>query len=273
MLIPWLILFFLLGAVVGSFLNVVADRVPAGKSIISPPSHCPNCQRRIESRYLIPIASYLWLKGRCRYCGAAIPIRSLVVELVTGLLFAFFNWRYGMNYELLLIIIYCCLFIILIITDLEQGILPDKIVFPGMIMALLMAGLGTIFGFEPVFIKEAIPRLHKLWITNAAIGGAVGFFILFIIALIFRGGMGWGDVKLAGLIGLAAGFPLVLVAIFLAVVSGGLVAIILLLLKIKRRKEPVPFGPFLAVAAMATLLWGSDLLRWYLEASKLPVGG
>lgn len=250
---------------------MVADRLPAGKSIISPPSHCPACQRRIASRYLIPIVSYLWLKGRCHYCGAAIPVRSLVVELVTGLLFAFFYWRYELSYELLILVVFCCLFIILIITDLEQGILPNKVVYPGMAIALIMAGLGTIFGFEPVLIKEAIPRLHKLWIANAAIGGAAGFVILFIIALVFRGGMGWGDVKLAGLIGIAAGFPLVLVAIFLAVVGGGLVAVILLLLKIKKRKEPIPFGPFLSIAAMSTLLWGNDLLHWYLQASNLPI--
>ncbi len=269
----WLILFFLLGAAAGSFLNVIADRLPAGKSIVSPPSHCPACQRRIESRYLIPIASYLWLKGRCCYCGAAIPVRSFVVEVVTGLLFAFFFWRYSLSYELLIVIIFCCLFLILVVTDLEQGILPNRVVYPGMAIAVVMAGLGTVSGFEPVFIKEAIPRIHKLWIANAAIGGAAGFILLFIIALIFRGGMGWGDVKLAGLIGLAAGFPLVLVAIFLAVVGGGLVAIILLLLKVKKRKEPIPFGPFLAIAAMATLLWGSDLLHWYLQASRLSISG
>ena len=268
----WYILFFLLGTAAGSFLNVVADRLPAGKSIVSHPSHCPVCQRRIESRYLIPIVSYLWLKGRCRYCGTAIPVRFFVVEVVVGLLFVFFFWRYALSYELLIVIVYCCLFIILILTDLEQGILPNKIVYPSMATTVVMVGLGTALGFEPIFIKEAIPRLHKLWIVNAAIGGAAGFIIRFVIALRFRGGMWWGAVTLAGLIGLVASFPLILVAIFLAVVAGGLVAIILLLLKVKKRKEPIPFGPFLAVAAMATLLWGSDLLNWYLQASRLPIG-
>jgi leader peptidase (prepilin peptidase)/N-methyltransferase len=262
----WLVLFFLVGIAVGSFLNVVADRLPAKQSIISPPSHCPNCRRRIASRDLIPIFSYIWLKGRCRYCRSVIPVRSFIVELCTGILFAFLYWHYGLSWELAIVIIYCCFFIALIITDLEHGILPNKIAYPGMILALVFAGLGSIFGFEPSFIANVFPMLTKLWIVNAAIGGSAGFVILFIIALIFRGGMGWGDVKLAGFIGLAAGFPLILVAIFLAVVSGGLVAIILLLLKIRRRKEAIPFGPFLALAAMATLIWGSDLLHWYLKA-------
>ena len=269
----WLILFFLLGAAAGSFLSLIADRLPEGKSIVLTPSHCDACQRRIESHYLIPIVSYLRLGGRCRYCGAVIPVRSFVVEIVTGLLFAFFYWRFGLSYELLIVIVYCSLFIVLVFTDLEHGILPNKIVYPGVGVALVIAALGTIVGFEPSFIASAIPRLHRLWIVNAAIGGAVGFVILLVIALVFRGAMGWGDVKLAGLIGLATGFPLIIVAIFLAVVAGGLVAIILLLLKVKKRKESIPFGPFLVTAAMATLLWGSELLRWYLVMSKLPIGG
>jgi leader peptidase (prepilin peptidase)/N-methyltransferase len=262
-----IVLFFLLGIAVGSFLNVVADRLPAGKSIISPPSHCPKCQRRIASSDLIPVFSYLWLKGRCRYCGTTIPVRSLIVELATGILFVFLYWYYGIGWELAIVIIYCCLFIILIITDLERSILPDKLVYPGMVLALIFAGLGSLLGFEPSFVANAVPRIFKLWIVDAAIGGSTGFVILFVIALISRGGMGGGDVKLVGFIGLAAGFPLVFVTIFMAVMSGGLIAMILLLLKIKRRKEAIPFGPFLCLAAMATLLWGNDLLQWYLKAS------
>jgi leader peptidase (prepilin peptidase)/N-methyltransferase len=273
MMIAWIVLFFLAGIAVGSFLNVVADRLPAGQSIISPPSHCPNCQRRIVFKDLVPVFSYILLKGRCRYCGSAIPVRSLIVELGTGFLFAFLYWHYGLSWELAIVIVYSCLFIVLIVTDLEHGVLPNKIVYPGMIIALVFAGLGTIPGFEPSFIANSILRFSELWIVNAAIGGGVGFVILFIIAIIFRGGMGWGDVKLAGLMGLAAGFPLILVAIFLAVVTGGLVAIILLLLKVKRRKDAIPFGPFLAVAAMATLFWGNDLLHWYLNTSIFSIAG
>ncbi len=251
----------------GNFLNVVADRLSAGRSIISSLSYCPNCRRRIASRDLVPVLSYIWLKGRCRYCRTVIPVRFLIVDLCTGALFAFLYWHYGISWELAIVVVYCCLFVILIVTDLEHGILPNTIVYSGMIIALVFAGLGYLLGFEPSFSADTVPRLTKLWIANAAIGGGVGFVILFIIALIFRGGMGWGDVKLAGFIGFAAGFPLILIAIFLAVFGGGIVAGILLLLKVKRRKETIPFGPFLALAAMATLLWGKDLLYWYLKGS------
>jgi leader peptidase (prepilin peptidase)/N-methyltransferase len=256
---------------VGSFLNVVADRLPSGQSIISPPSHCPKCQKRIARRDLIPVFSYLLLKGRCRYCETIIAVRSFVVELITGLLFVFLYWHYSVGWELAITICYCCLFIILIITDMEQGILPDKVVYPGMVLAVAFAGFGSLFGFEPSFITEASLRIFKPWILNAVLGGASGFILLLVVVVISRGGMGGGDIKLAGLVGLATGFPLIFVAIFLAIVSGGVVAMILLLLKVRSRKQSIPFGPFLALAAVATLLWGKDLLSWYLLASKLPI--
>ena len=242
----WLALFFLLGVAIGSFLNVVADRLPSGKSIVSPPSHCPHCLHGLSVLDMIPIFSYLWLKGRCRYCKTKIPFRLFLVELGTGALFAFLYWYYGLNWGLPITIFYCCLFVALLVIDMEHSILPNKIVYPGIIIALILAIVT-----EP-------------GIKDAAIGGGIGLGILLIPALIYRGGMGWGDVKLALLIGLVTGFPLVFVAMFLAIVSGGLIAGILLLLKLKGRKDAIPFGPFLALAAMATMFWGNNILEWYL---------
>ena len=255
----WLILFFLLGAAIGSFLNVLTDRLPAGMSLVSPPSHCPECQRRLSARDVVPIFSYLWLKRRCRYCKSPIPIRLFWVELGTGLLFAFLYWNYGLGWELLIIAVYCCLFIALLITDLEHNVLPNKIIYPGMVIALILAVLGSIFDFG---LTGVTGLGFRLWIVNAVIGGGIGFVLLLIPALIYRGGMGGGDIKLAGLIGLVTGFPLVFVALFLAIVSGGLAAAIMVLAKLKRRKDTIPFGPFLCVATMVTLFWGSDLLNW-----------
>ena len=255
----WSALFFLLGAAVGSFINVVADRLPEGKSIISPPSYCPGCQQGLSAKDVIPIFSYLWLKGRCRYCGITIPRRLFWVELGTAILFAFLYWHYGLNWELAIVAFYCCLFIVLLLIDLARNILPNKIVYPAMIFAIVIAALGSIFGFEPSDIADTG---FRLWIVDAAIGGGIGFGLLLLPALFYRGGMGWGDVKLAALIGLVTGFPLVLPAMFLAIVSGGLTAAILLLLKLKSRKDAIPFGPFLSLAAMATLFWGSNLLNW-----------
>ena len=258
MIIFWLVLFFAVGACVGSFINVVADRLPQGKSIVSPPSHCSECQRRISAFDNIPIISYLWLRGRCRYCHARIPQRLFWVELGTAILFAFLVWHYGLSWELALIALYCCLFITLLLIDLEHGIIPNKIVYPAMIFALAIAGLGSIFGFEP---SDIVGRGFRLWIVDSAVGGVIGLALLLLPALFYRGGMGWGDIKLAALIGFIAGFPLVILAIFLAVIIGGLVAGILLLLKIKGRKDAIPFGPFLSAAAMVTLFWGGNIIN------------
>jgi leader peptidase (prepilin peptidase) / N-methyltransferase len=270
-MIVTLILFFFFGIAVGSFLNVVADRLPEGKSLISPPSHCPSCKAKIARKDLIPIFSYLWLKGRCRSCNVKIPLRSLIVEITTGLLFVFYYWHFGLNYELLIVIIYTAFFIVLFITDLEQGILPNKIVYAGMLAAILLAAAGTLFGFEPGYASGMIFRLSKFWILNAFLGGAVGFVILFVVALASRGGMGGGDIKLAGFLGLIVGFPLILVLIFIAVVVGGLVSAILLILKIRERKQAIPFGPFLVFAVCICLVWGNNLVNWYVSASRLPI--
>lgn len=257
----WMVFFFLIGAALGSFLNVIADRLSVGKSIVWPSSHCPECRRSLEGRDMIPILSYLRLRGHCRYCGDSIPGRVFWVELGVAVLFTFLYSHYGFSWELGMVAFYCCMFIVLLVIDLEHGILPNRIVYPGIILALIVAGAGSMFGFE---MKGVADSGFRLWIVDALIGGGIGFGFLFIVALIFKGGMGWGDVKLAGLIGLVTGFPLVFVAMFLAVVGGGLLAGILLVTKVKKRTETIPFGPFLSLAAMATIFWGESLLKWYL---------
>jgi len=240
------LLFGFVGAVVGSFLNVCIDRLPLGMSIISPASHCSSCQQRLGVKDLIPIFSYVWLKGRCRYCQAPIPYRLLWVELGTGALFAFLYWHYGLSWQLLITIIYSCLFIVLTVIDLEHHIIPNKIVYPGMALALILSVVT-----EPGIVK-------------AAIGGGIGLVLLLLPALIYKGGMGFGDVKLAGLVGLVTGFPLVFVALFLAIIGGGALSAILLLLKKKRWREGIAFGPFLSLGGMATLFWGKGIVNWYL---------
>ena len=255
------VIFFFFGISLGSFLNVLIDCLTAGKSLLFPGSHCPECNRSLVRRDLIPVLSYILLKGRCRYCGAAIPIRLLWVELGTGVLFVILYLYYGLVWELPLIIVYSCMFVALFVIDLEQKILPNKIVYPGIALAFIVSAFGTIFGFQP----EAIAHLgFGLWVVDSIVGAATGFALLFIIALIFRGGMGWGDVKLAGMIGMIVGFPLIFVTLFIAIIIGGLIAGFILIRKVKKRKETIPFGPFLAIATVITLLWGEFILRWYL---------
>lgn len=244
----WAIIFALVGIAVGSFLNVCIDRLPERQSLLRPASHCPACQRRLALKDLIPVFSYLWLRGHCRYCRAPIPQRVLWVELGTGLMFAFLWWWYGLTPELGIMSFYFCLLTIILVIDLERGVILNKVVYPAAAIALIIGA----FTSNPGIIKVAI-------------GGGLGLVIMLLVALVSRGGIGWGDVKMAGLVGLLTGFPLVIVSLLLAVVSGGLVAAVLLVLKVKQRKQTIPFGPFLSLGAMVTLLWGTSILNWYLQ--------
>jgi len=249
-----IVLFAILGLLVGSFLNVCIDRLPQNKSIAYPPSHCEACQHKLGAKDLIPIFSYLRLRGRCRYCQASIPRKLLWVELATAVIFALLYWHYGLSAQLGVLAFYACLFIVIFVIDLEHSLILNKVVYPGMIVALLLSLYPWPWFSESIGIRVAY----------AALGGAIGFGIFLVIALVSRGGMGWGDVKLAALIGLATGFPLVFLAIIMAAILGGIVAVALLIAKRRGRREMIPFGPFLAVAAMVTLLWGSNILSWYL---------
>ena len=243
-----MIVFALVGIAIGSFLNVCIDRLPEGQSLLRPASHCPACQRRLAAKDLIPVLSYLWLRGRCRYCRAPIPQRLLWVELGTGLMFAFLWWWYGLTPELGIMSFYFCLLTLILVVDLERGLILNKVVYPATAIALIIA----VFTPNPGIIK-------------ALIGGGLGLGIMLLLALLYRGGIGWGDVKMAGLLGVMVGFPSVLVALLLAVVGGGLVAAILLAFKVRGKKEAIAFGPFLSLATMLTLIWGQDLITWYLD--------
>jgi leader peptidase (prepilin peptidase)/N-methyltransferase len=249
-----IIIFAILGLAVGSFLNVCIDRLPRNESIINPPSHCSVCQHKLATKDLIPVFSYLALRGRCRYCQASIPQRLFWVELATGVIFALLCWHYRLSPELGVMIFYACLFIIIFVIDLEQGLILNKVVYPGMVVALLLAL------YPWPWLNESI----VMRVAYVALGGAIGFVVFLLIAIVSRGGMGWGDVKLAGLVGLATGFPLVFLSIIMAAILGGIVAVALLIARRRNFKGTIPFGPFLALAAMITLLWGSNILSWYL---------
>jgi prepilin signal peptidase PulO-like enzyme (type II secretory pathway) len=178
----------------------------------------------------------------------------------TGVLFGYLYWHYmvwhhGSAIELAVAAFYCSLFIVLLVIDLEHRLILNKIVYPAMAVALLISILFGIF----------LPQLEIVpGIVQAFVGGGIGLVLFSLVVLVSRGGMGWGDVKMAALIGLVTGFPLMFVALLLAVLAGGLVAGLLLALKIKRRRQAIPFAPFLSLATIVTLLWGSNILSWYL---------
>ena len=236
-----------MGLAVGSFLNVVADRLPDDESIVSPPSRCGACGRKLTGLEMIPVVSFLALRGRCRTCGASIGARVLWVELATGVLFAWTasralssDWR-GLLH-LVVVSAYFAVLIAVTVTDLEHGLILDKVIYPAIALALI----------------EILLTGPPVWLSRV-LGGAVGAGVIALIIWLSSEGMGWGDAKLAGFIGLITGWPGVGFALFLAFVVGGLVAGVLLATRRKRRGQTVALGPFLAAGGALILLVGSDV--------------
>ena len=248
----------ILGLAFGSFLNLCSDRIPRGQSIVGPPSRCDRCERRLSPLDLIPLVSYLWLRGRCRYCSASIPPRVFLVELVTGALFGMTAHLYRLTALTGVIVAYGSLLILMSGIDLEHMIIPDKLVIPGVVLAFAAAHFG------PVGDERALGDTF----VSAALGGALGMGMMLAIYiaafLVYRSnvGFGFGDVKLGLLIGLITGFPEVLV--WFAFVGGGLIAVFLLPLGLRGRREAIPYRPFLALGAIVTMMIGEGV-GWYLD--------
>lgn len=242
----YFLVFALLGAATGSFLNVIIDRLPIKQSLLFSLSHCPACGKRLGIFDLVPVFSYLWLKGRCRYCRAPIPGRVLWVELGTAVGFVLLLWQYGLGLELGVKCFYWSVLTVLAVIELERGLVPDKVVYPAGALALLL----SVFNRDP-------------GVVNSLLGGGVGLLVMALPFIFGRRGLGWGDVKMTGLVGLMLGFPLVLVSLLLAV-AGGLLAGLGLRFKVKGRGKAIAFGPFLAGATMVVLLWGQNVMGWYL---------
>ena len=154
------VLAFVVGSAVGSFLNVCIDRLPRGQSLVGPPSHCAACGKRLAVFELIPIVSYLWLRGKCRACGARIPKRVLVVELLTGLLFTAISLSYGFGIEFLVLAVYASLFLILAFIDLEHGLILNKIVYPAILISLVLSPFWPSLGFPREFLGGTTCSIH-----------------------------------------------------------------------------------------------------------------
>ncbi len=253
------LIFILFGLMVGSFLNVVIDRLPAGQSLAYPPSHCPACNKKLAVKDLIPVLSYTWLRGRCRYCKAPIPGRLPLVEAATGLAFGLLYMRFGLSPQLAVALFYFCLLLVIAVIDLDHQLILNWLVYPAAPIALLLSLL--FHGFDMTLLPKNLEMVSNL--AQAAVGFGVGLALFLLIAIFSRGGMGLGDVKMAALMGIALGYPSVLVAIFLAIMAGGITALVLLAARKKGRKQAIPFGPFLALGTMLALLWGNSIWRWY----------
>jgi len=262
--------FFLLGLAVGSFLNSVIYRLERKESIIKTRSHCPYCKEVLSWFELIPLLSFIFQKGKCRHCGKSISLQYPLVELTTGLLFVLVIsnfWRFDLHWRSNLLDIIFWLFvvsclIIIFVYDLRHYIIPDQVIYPAIIVALLyrLFGIWDFGNWDLFRIGQTIPSLPDL-----------GFGILptlfFVAIVLFSRGkwMGVGDIKLVLFMGLVLGWPKILAALFLSFVVGALIAVGLVVFTKKNFKSQIPFAPFLAGATVVVLFWGDILINWYLN--------
>lgn len=243
------------GLVFGSFINVVAHRIPADMSVVSPPSACPSCHHPIRPRDNIPVLSWLMLRGRCRDCNARISARYPIVELATAGLFAATVVVIGVEAVLPAYLWFAGVSLTLVLTDLDVHRIPNRILYP-----------GTVVGFVLLFGGAVVDGdIGTFW--RAAAGGAFYFVLFLILALVARGGFGFGDVKLAFFLGLFLTYQsweVLGAGIALGIAIGGVIAILLLITRRAGRKAKIPFGPAMVFGAYAALLFGQELADWYL---------
>jgi leader peptidase (prepilin peptidase) / N-methyltransferase len=236
---------FLFGAVFGSFANVLIYRLPRRESIVAPGSRCPHCATPISPWHNVPILSYLVLRGRCAACRAPISPRYLIVELATGAMMAGLVWRFGLSEPTLRYGVLAFALLVVFFTDLEHHIIPNAITYPGILVGL---GLSAASGE---------------WVASLVAAAAAGATFLFL-GIVSRGGMGGGDIKLAAMIGAFLGAPAVIVALFLATALGATAGVVLLTLRLRTRKDMIPFAPAMAVGAMIAVFGSNAIVRWYM---------
>jgi leader peptidase (prepilin peptidase)/N-methyltransferase len=243
----WSVYFFAVGACVGSFLNVVIYRLPKKESLVRPGSRCPACSSPIRWWNNIPIVSYFLLRGRCADCGVKFSARYLMVEALTGLLFAACFVRFGLTAEAALYFAFAAALVAIAFIDIDHMIIPDAITLPGIPVGLICSSI------LPLSLLDAV--------SGMLLGGG----ILFIIALIVPHGMGGGDVKLLGMVGAFLGWKAALITIFLGALVGSAGGIIGMVALGKGRKAKIPFGPYLAVGALLSMFFEREIIDFYIR--------
>lgn len=244
----------LFGLLIGSFLNVVVWRVPREESIVTPGSHCPRCDASLTPLENVPVLSWLVLRGRCRHCGAPISARYPLVELANAGLWIGMAARFGASWELLAFLALSSGLLALALIDLDTFLLPNRVVYPtGILVAALLVLAAAI---------------DDQWadLGRAALAGAASFTVFFVIHVISPRGMGFGDVRLSFVLGLGLGWLSwghVYLGLFLGFFLGAVVGVLLIALKVRTRKQHVPFGPFLVAGTLVAIFAGQPLLDLY----------
>jgi len=243
--------FILVGLLAGGLVNQIGSDLPARRKITRP--HCRYCGQDRPWWQWISLPSYLVGRARCPSCGAQIRLRHPLVEIGMALLYGYLWSEFGLSIKLALYLVYGFIFTLLLITDLERRLLPNAVTYPAILLAI-----GASF-FTPGLTPQ-----------SALVGGAIAFVLFFVMALVGNaifgsGALGGGDVKLAALVGLITGFPLVIEALTLTLLIGALVSLILLVTGVRGLRDHIPYGQFLIIGAFITLLWGYPIAEWFLS--------
>lgn len=248
-----LVMVILFSIIIGSFYNVCIHRIINGESVLYPSSYCPNCGHSLAPLDMIPILSYIFLLGRCRYCKQKISFRYPIVEMITPILAIFLYNSYGLSLKFVCYFIFEGILITISFIDIQYQIIPNFMISIGLLFGLLFAMMNISVGF-----------------IDGLLGLAVGSGSLLMVALVAllifkKEGMGGGDIKLLGVIGLFLGWKLTLLTLLFSIYIGGIFSVFLLLFRLKTREEYIPFAPFISIASFSALLWGENVVQWYLS--------
>ncbi len=257
------VIVFALGGSVGSFINVVVYRLPAGLSLLWPPSRCPHCLHQLGKSENVPVLGWLWLRGRCRQCKGKISRRYPVVEATTGMLFLLVFWRFGVSLQTLGYWTFCSWLLALALIDLDTMTLPNPLTQSGLVA-------GVVFGLVAGFLPKASWAGGVYQLMFGIVGAVLGLWLFDLINVVGsitlgQAAMGGGDAKLAAMLGAWLGWKYLLLAGFLACAVGAFVGGGAIALGLLPRRQPMPFGPFLALGAVMTIFEGETILSAYLR--------
>lgn len=241
---------FVIGLVIGSFLNVCIYRIPSEETVSFPPSHCGSCGKRLKAYDLVPVFSYIFLKGHCRYCKEKISVQYPIIELITGILFSLFYYVYGLIPNF----VSYCFFISVMIVIAAIDFKTRNIYFNTIITGIAGGVIFLIYCF-----------IYKVPVYDKVIAAAAGYGLIALVILLSKGGMGWGDAEICFVCGLFMGLKLMLLTLFLACLIGAAASIFMIAVKHKNRKDAIAFGPYIAAASIVSLLYGNSIIIWYIN--------
>ena len=254
-----MIVVVLFGIIIGSFLNVCIVRLPKEESIVYPASHCVSCNHELKFIDLIPVLSFIFLRGRCRYCDKKISVRYILIELLTGVIAGLTFYWYGFSVDFFRVFVLEIILLVVTCVDLEYQIIPDQLVLAGI-------SVGIILIIYDLFVSP----IYRTW-YSPLLGGIVVSSILFIFSKIgqkiykIEDVIGLGDVKLFIAIGMILGLEKVLIAFLVAIYLGGVYGIGIMLIDKKNSKKLIPFAPFISLGSIVSVYFGYDLVYWYID--------